>query len=167
GKTALVTTVQSLLYGTVEAQITQSYVPGAVTGLTLAKATFDKSDEIDFEWLGSERNSVWTKFFYRGLRDPQGAPYYDSRSMNLSVAADNSRNFHTYKIEWTPYAITWSIDGTVRRVQNRSSTWEPKGTGDMLDPPASHYHYPEQPLLIRFGIYDPTGAPWSGGPIKW
>ncbi|KAI9347050.1 concanavalin A-like lectin/glucanase domain-containing protein, partial [Obelidium mucronatum] len=152
----IATSTLSLLYGSVEATIQQSTIGGAVTYLTLISDI--SKDEIDYEWIGNERNTVWTNFFYRGRRER------DPITLD-EVCPDNSVNSHTYRIDWYPDAITWYIDGQVVRTQFRNGTYERANEGDGL--PYDHYHYPNTPMTINFGIWNYQGPTWANGPIDW
>ncbi|KAJ3280220.1 hypothetical protein HDU79_011889 [Rhizoclosmatium sp. JEL0117] len=164
GASVIGTTPLSLLYGTVEAVIQQSTIGGAVTYLTLINQ--NTADEIDFEWIGNERNTVWTNFFYRGLRERETVSQNEVWSSQVSTGSDdNSQTTHTYRIDWTPDAITWSIDGNVVRTQAKANTYEAAGKGDGL--PYDHYHYPNTPLTVNVGIWNYQGPLWANGPIDW
>ncbi|KAI9352499.1 concanavalin A-like lectin/glucanase domain-containing protein [Zopfochytrium polystomum] len=163
GRNALVATSRALLYGTVEARVKQGPIGGVITAFTLMN--YQTLDEIDFEWVGSDRNNAWTNFFYRGRRERDAATTFEIWASHPAVSSDTAENFHDYKIEWTPYALTWSIDGAVVHSQNRSGTWEPAGTGDLL--PYDHYHYPDTPVLVTLGVWNSNEVAWANGPIDW
>ncbi|KAJ3097076.1 hypothetical protein HK100_005436 [Physocladia obscura] len=163
GISVIGTTPLSLLYGTVEATIQQANIGGVVTYLTLINQV--SRDEIDFEWIGNENTQVWTNFFYRGRRERNPVTLDEIWSEQITMNSDNTIASHDYKIEWTPIAITWSIDGTVVRVQNKSGTYEAAGTGDGL--PYDHYHYPDTPLTVNVGIWNDQDTVWSNGPVNW
>ncbi|KAJ3048842.1 hypothetical protein HDU99_009058, partial [Rhizoclosmatium hyalinum] len=164
GNGAIGTSTNALLYGSVEAVIQQSTIGGAVTYLTLINQA--TKDEIDFEWIGNERSTVWTNFFYRGLREREPVTKNEVWSSQVgSGAGDNSQTAHTYRIDWTPEAITWYVDGSVVRTQLKSETYEAAGQGDGL--PYNHYHYPNTPLTVNVGIWNYQGPIWANGPIDW
>ncbi|KAI9206818.1 concanavalin A-like lectin/glucanase domain-containing protein [Polychytrium aggregatum] len=163
GENVLISSKLSLLYGTIEADVKQSSVGGAITAFTLFNGT--SKDEIDYEWVGNDRMMVWTNFFFRGLRERNPVTTFEIWSSSPAVATDTYLNFHNYKVDWTPYAITWYVDGAVVHSQNRSGTWEPAGTGDGYG--ISHYHYPDTPLQIQLGIWNDNEVPWANGPLDW
>ncbi|KAI8611187.1 concanavalin A-like lectin/glucanase domain-containing protein [Chytriomyces sp. MP71] len=163
GLSAIATTTLSLLYGTVEAQVQQSSIGGVVTYVTLINHT--SADEIDYEWIGNERTTVWTNFFYRGRRERDATTKDEIWSSKVPVTSDTRDNVHTYKIDWTPDYIQWSIDGTVTRTQFKNETFEAAGTGDGLA--YDHYHYPDTPMTVNFGIWNYQGPLWANGPIDW
>ncbi|ORY47790.1 concanavalin A-like lectin/glucanase [Rhizoclosmatium globosum] len=158
------TTNLNLLYGSVEAVVQQATVGGAVTYLTLINQV--TKDEIDFEWIGNERNTVWTNFFYRGLREREPVTMNEVWSEQVSSGSgDNAVNAHTYRIDWTPDAITWYVDGSVVRTQQIRDTYEAANQGDGL--PYDHYHYPNTPLSVNVGLWNYQGPIWANGPINW
>ncbi|KAJ3011378.1 UNVERIFIED_CONTAM: hypothetical protein HDU68_001695 [Siphonaria sp. JEL0065] len=163
GQSVKATSTLSLLYGSVEATVQQSTIGGAVTYLTLISDT--SKDEIDYEWIGNERETVWTNFFYRGRRERDPKTLDEIWSKQVANSPDNSVNTHTYKIDWFPDAITWWIDGKIVRQQFSNETYELAGTGDGL--PYDHYHYPNTPLTVNFGIWNYQGPTWANGPIDW
>ncbi|KAJ3073676.1 hypothetical protein HDU98_000949 [Podochytrium sp. JEL0797] len=164
GREAIATSWDYLLYGSVEATIQQSTVGGIVTYLTLIN--HETHDEIDFEWIGDERTTVWTNMFYRGRRERYRIDLDEIWSSQVSTGPeDNAEIPHVYKIDWTPVAITWSVDGKVVHLQERVHTYEAANTGDML--PYDHYHYPDTPLTVNFGIWNYQIKTWANGPVDW
>ncbi|KAJ3194363.1 hypothetical protein HDU82_002485, partial [Entophlyctis luteolus] len=162
GISVIGTTTLSLLYGTVEATIEQGNIGGVVTYLTLINQT--SLDEVDYEWIGDESTSVWTNFFYRGRRERDPTTLNEIWSKQISMA-ENTMQSHDYKIEWTPDHISWYIDGSLVRTQNKNDTFESAGTGDGL--PYDHYHYPDTPLTVNVGIWNDQDPVWSNGPVNW
>jgi beta-glucanase (GH16 family) len=88
----------------------------------------------------------------------------DSNGGNASVD-DTFGSFHDYGIEWTPDAITWSVDGQVKRVKKKSDTWNATD---------NRYHYPQTPSRVQLSLW-PAGLPsngegtinWAGGLVDW
>ncbi|KAJ3410161.1 hypothetical protein HDV05_004041 [Chytridiales sp. JEL 0842] len=172
GLNTRVSTSKSLLYGTVTARVKQDAqaVGGVITALVLWNE--QTKDEIDWEWVGSEsqRRKAWTNFFYRGLRERDPKTTFEIWSSNPTVPSDTHENFHDYKIEWTPYALTWSIDNVVVHTQPRNATYQVPDpvtglTGDGLR--EAHYHYPDTPLQIQLGIWNSNEVAWAEGPVDW
>ncbi|ORY47791.1 concanavalin A-like lectin/glucanase [Rhizoclosmatium globosum] len=144
GLSVIGTSSISLLYGTVEAVIQQSTSAGVVTYLTLINQT--TKDEIDFEWIGNERQTVWTNFFYRGLRERDPVTLNEIWSSQVSTGSDdNSEIAHTYKIQWTPDFISWSVDGTIVHWQDKN----------------------DSPMTVNVGIWNDQDVVWANGPIDW
>ncbi|KAI9338734.1 concanavalin A-like lectin/glucanase domain-containing protein [Obelidium mucronatum] len=163
GLGSIATTNLALLYGTIEATIQQSTIGGVVTYLTLINQ--NTKDELDLEWIGNERETVWTNMFYRGRREREAVTLNEIWSKQVPASPDNSVTAHIYRIDWTPESITWWVDGTMSRVLRKSDTFEAAGTGDQL--PYDHYHYPNTPMTINLGIWNSQDKIWANGPIDW
>lgn len=74
-------------------------------------------------------------------------------------------DWHEYEIDWKPEAITWSVDGDVKRTLTRESTWNETG---------NRYEFPQTPSRMQLSLW-PAGQAsnaegtiaWAGGPIDW
>ncbi|KAK4946881.1 60S ribosomal protein L37 [Elasticomyces elasticus] len=140
------------LFGHVEVVVKTAPGTGIITAATLLS---DDLDEVDWEWSGNDFDQpsglVQTNYFGKGVTGN-----YD-RSTTVTVS-DPQAEFHTYAWDWTPNALTWSIDGTnVRTLTNNYQT-----TGD--------YQYPQTPSRVHLGVWDagdpdnsPTTVYWGGG----
>ncbi|KAI8144643.1 concanavalin A-like lectin/glucanase domain-containing protein [Fennellomyces sp. T-0311] len=139
-------------YGKFSATIKSSPIGGAITAVILIA---DGGDEIDFELIGSERNTAQTNYFWGehpiytingGFHNVSGGPIYDG--------------FHTYHIDWSPERIVWTIDEDVVRVKHRNETCE-----------GSVCKFPSHPARVQIGFWDGSfefgTAEWSHGPINW
>ncbi|CAD0045919.1 unnamed protein product [Aureobasidium pullulans] len=105
-------------YGKVE--IVAQVAPG--TGIVSSAVLMsDDADEIDWEWSGNN------------FRD----------SSFFSVASPQTQ-FHTYTIDWTSTALTWSVDGTIVRTLLAANT------------DSGSHQYPQTPAKFQLGI-------WAGG----
>ncbi|KAF3925323.1 Beta-glucanase [Dactylellina cionopaga] len=145
-------TMQSQFYifwGKVEIVMKAGPGAGIVSSLVLQS---DDLDEIDVEFIGSQPGNVQTNIFSKGNQDVH---IYGA---NTGVA-DAVGVFHKYTVDWTPEAITWSIDGNVVRTLTHAAL------GDV---------YPQTPMQIKFGPWaagDPSNAPgtiqWAGGEIQY
>ena len=88
----------------------------------------------------------------------------DNNELNLSVT-DTFGTYHTYEIDWTPDALTWSVDGTSLRTVFRNQTWNAT---------SNQYHYPQTPSRVQLSLW-PAGlasngqgtVAWSGGLVDW
>lgn len=119
----------------------------------------DDGDEVDWEWsgnnFGNETGKVQTNFFGKGITGNYG------RGTEEFVDSPQTK-FHTYGYDWTPDALSWSIDGrTVRSLRNNGST-----TGD--------WQYPQTPARLHLGVWcagDPDAYAgtvyWAGGYTKF
>ena len=67
-------------------------------------------------------------------------------------------NYHTYKIDWTPDSITWSVDGLVGRTKNRKDTWNAT---------SNQWSFPQTPARVQLSLW-PGGLSTNGqGTIDW
>ena len=112
----------------------------------------DDDDEIDLEWVGSDNTQVQTNYFGKGFTGTYNRGGFSSVQSPAS-------SMHTYTIDWTEESITWSIDGTVVRVQTAA---------------AADGQFPQTPAQIRIGNWC-GGCPgnaegtiqWAGGAPNW
>ena len=78
---------------------------------------------------------------------------------------DTFDTYHTYEIDWTPESITWSVDGTAYRTQNKNETWNAT---------SNQYHFPQTPARVQLSLW-PAGlasnakgtVDWAGGLVNW
>lgn len=95
-----------ILYGSVSAEIMASQGRGIVSSLYLQS---DDLDEIDvMEVLGSVPQMAQTNFFVKGE--------VQNYEHGMSHASPDGDNFVLFGVDWTPLAITWSVNGEVVRV---------------------------------------------------
>lgn len=141
-------------YGTVKAKVKSSRGAGVVTGFILLS---DVKDEIDYEWVGADLETVQTNYYFQGI------PLY-TESKNLTLS-DTFNNWHDYEIQWTPDKITWLINGQVGRVKERKDTWNET---------AQQWDFPQTPSRVQLSIWpgglasNPKGTiDWAGGVIDW
>ena len=107
----------------------------------------DDKDEIDLEWVGSQSNSLQCNYFGKGQ---------EGSEQTVTVSSPDT-TYHTYSIDWTASALTWSADGKVLRTITSSSP-----------------NYPQTPMKLQIGVW-PGGDPheasgtiaWAGGPINY
>jgi len=152
--TVLATTTY-MWYGTVKAKIKTARGKGVVTAFILFG---DVKDEIDFEWVGVDLNTVQTNYYFQGI------PNYDN-SGNISVPSNSYDNFHEYEIRWTPEEITWLVDGKVGRTKKKSETWNAT---------SNQWNFPQTPSRVQISLW-PGGLEtnakgtidWAGGAIDW
>ncbi|TIA79674.1 concanavalin A-like lectin/glucanase [Aureobasidium pullulans] len=139
-------------YGKVE--IVAQVAPG--TGIVSSAVLMsDDADEIDWEWSGNNfRDSAGkgqNNYYGKGIVGD-----YDRGSF-FSVASPQTQ-FHTYTIDWTSTALTWSVDGTIVRTLLAANT------------DSGSHQYPQTPAKFQLGIWaggDPGNAwgtvDWAGG----
>ncbi|KAL8139082.1 hypothetical protein V2J09_005083 [Rumex salicifolius] len=139
------------LYGTFGALI--KCPPGNTSGLNfniyLSSLEGDKSqDEIDFEFLGKDKNIVQTNF-YTTACNFRVRPGTGSREEIHNLGFDCSDGYHEYVIKWLPTSIEWLIDGKqVRKVEKESCS-----------------AYPEKPMFLYASVWDASyidEARWTG-----
>jgi beta-glucanase (GH16 family) len=141
-------------YGNVKARIKTSRGAGVVTAFILFS---DVKDEIDYEWVGVDLNTVQTNYYFQGITD------YGNTG-NLTVD-DSYNKFHDYEIQWTPDEIRWLVDGKVGRTKKRSETWNAT---------SQQWHFPQTPSRVQISIW-PGGLEtnakgtidWAGGKVDW
>ncbi|EAL87409.1 putative glycosidase crf2 [Aspergillus fumigatus] len=143
-------------YGKITAKIKSSRGAGVVTGFILLS---DTKDEIDYEFVGADLTNVQTNYYFQGVLDY-------NHGGNASVSGGNTfGDWHEYTIDWKPDAITWSVDGEVKRTLKKESTYNET---------SKQYMYPQTPSRMQLSLW-PAGqasnAPgtiaWAGGEIDW
>lgn len=138
-----------VLFGRIEVTLQAAPGQGVVTGAVLMS---DNHDEIDWEWSGSNFNSatgkVQTNYFGKGITGN-----YD-RGTQPAVDSPTTK-FHTYVVDWTPDAITWSIDGNVVRTQKSSGATD------------GAYQHPQTPSRLHLGIWNAGDKDNNPGVIGW
>lgn len=141
-------------YGKVSATFKSSHLQGVVSAFILFS---DVKDEIDYEFVGADVETVQTNFYWQGVLDW-------THGRNISV--DNTHeNFFTYSIDWTPDQVTWAVNGQPGRVLKKSDTWNETSKSFM---------YPQTPSRIQLSLW-PAGqasnaegtVAWAGGEIDW
>ncbi|KIH90339.1 extracellular cell wall glucanase [Sporothrix brasiliensis 5110] len=139
-----ITSTKYLFFGTVEAVIQVAPGTGIVTSFVLQS---DDLDEVDWEWLGGDTTQVQTNYFSKG-----DTSTYDRGG--TSPVSNPQSEFHTYTLDWSPEALTWSIDGTVVRTLTYNDA---KGGAT----------YPQTPMQIKLGTWDAGGASQPDGTAEW
>ncbi|KAH7361501.1 concanavalin A-like lectin/glucanase domain-containing protein [Plectosphaerella cucumerina] len=141
-------------YGSVKARMKSSRGAGVITGFILLS---DVKDEIDYEWVGVDLETVQTNYYFQGITD-----YTQSKNLTLT---DTFSTWHEYEIQWTPDKITWLINGQVGRVKERKDTWNAT---------SQQWLFPQTPARVQLSLW-PGGLPqnpqgtidWAGGVIDW
>ncbi|KAH8423247.1 putative cell wall glucanase (Utr2) [Aspergillus melleus] len=142
-------------YGKISGKIKSSRGAGVVTAFILLS---DTKDEIDFEFVGSDLNKVQTNYYFQGILDY-------NQGTKETVDSSTFDDWHEYEIDWKPEAITWSVDGKVKRTLTRESTWNETG---------NRYEFPQTPSRMQLSLW-PAGQAsnaegtieWAGGEIDW
>ncbi|KAF4224904.1 hypothetical protein CNMCM6457_008863 [Aspergillus fumigatiaffinis] len=143
-------------YGKISAKIKSSRGAGVVTGFILLS---DTKDEVDYEFVGADLTNVQTNYYFQGILD------YNNGGNASVPGGDTFGTWHEYTIDWKPEAITWSVDGVVKRTLKKESTYNET---------SKQYMYPQTPSRMQLSLW-PAGqasnAPgtiaWAGGEINW
>lgn len=137
-----------IMYGHVEAQIKAAPGTGIVSSFVLQS---DDLDEVDLEWLGSDKDQVQSNYFSKG----ETSGYQQGKFHSIDKTQDE---FHNYTIEWNDDQTVWYIDGN----QVRSLSSDADGG------------YPQSPMSIRIGSWaggDPSNPEgtiqWAGGKTNY
>ncbi|KHN99842.1 Concanavalin A-like lectin/glucanase, subgroup [Metarhizium album ARSEF 1941] len=109
----------------------------------------DDLDEVDWEFLGSNKTFATTNYFGKGRQD-----FKNGGSHPMTGMQDD---YHNYTTVWTKESIEWFIDG------NRVRTLNAKDANNTLN-------YPQTPMRMSVGIWaggDPSlpegTRQWAGG----
>ncbi|GIJ99245.1 putative glycosidase crf2 [Aspergillus viridinutans] len=145
-----------LWYGKISAKIKSSRGAGVVTGFILLS---DTKDEIDYEFVGADLTHVQTNYYFQGILD-----YHHGGNASVP-GGDTFGAWHEYTIDWKPEAITWSVDGEVKRTLTKESTYNET---------SKQYMYPQTPSRMQLSLW-PAGQAsnaegtiaWAGGEINW
>lgn len=147
GDSPILETTGYMLFGSLEVTMRAAGGQGIVSSVVLLS---DDLDEIDWEWTGTNTAQVQSNYFGKG-----DTTTYDRAAWH--GVGNPQSSTHVYKFDWTPSAVTWSIDGAVVRVLNFNDA-------------AGGTRFPQSPMKVRLGIWaggDPTNAKgtidWAGG----
>ncbi|KAJ1895040.1 putative glycosidase CRH2, partial [Kickxella alabastrina] len=152
---ATVMNTRAFQYGTVEAVMRSGSSGGGVVSSFIIRN--DKvGDEIDFEFVGADKGSVESNFYWHDQLDY-------TKMVKSPTLPDTTTNYHSYAIQWTPDKIVWLINGNAFRTVNRADTW---------DSASNTFKYPDSESYVSFSIWDGgSGAKgtsdWAGGLIQW
>ncbi|KAK5465441.1 hypothetical protein LTS15_002004 [Exophiala xenobiotica] len=141
-----------MLFGRIETVVKVAPGMGIVTSAVMLS---DDLDEIDWEWSGNNfaqsSGRVQTNWFGKGVPGN-----YDRGSQ--PAVNDPQDTFHTYVFDWTPDALTWSVDGT--NVYTTKNSLQTSGS----------YQYPQTPSRLHLGMWaggdqdnNPATVYWAGG----
>ncbi|TVY54859.1 putative glycosidase crf1 [Lachnellula cervina] len=133
-----------IFFGKVSVALRAANGTGIVSSFVMES---DDLDEIDWEWLGGNTTKVETNYFGK-----DNTTSYD-RSTSPAVS-DPQDTWHIYTIDWTPAAITWSIDSILVRTLHYA---------DALD----GANFPQTPMRIKLGNWVGGAADESAGTVEW
>lgn len=140
-----------IFFGELECTVQAAPGKGIITAIVLQS---DDLDEIDWEWVGAEKNEVQSNYFSKGDDST-----WDR--VGFHDVDDVTGQFHTYGLVWTPEKIDWNIDGNTIRTLKASDA----GGGKK---------FPQSPMQIKLGTWvagrkdAPEGTvEWGGGRADW
>ncbi|KAI8641435.1 concanavalin A-like lectin/glucanase domain-containing protein [Parasitella parasitica] len=140
-------------YGKVSATMRSAGTGGAVTAFILMA---DGGDEIDFEFLGGDKDQVQSNYFWGKSKE-----YNVNGGIHKVEGGPIATTFHKYSIDWKPDRIEWLVDDKVVRTRIKAETCDTTGV----------CKFPSQPARVQFGLWDGSiesgTAEWSKGPIDW
>jgi beta-glucanase (GH16 family) len=151
GDSPILQTTGYILFGSLSVTMKAASGQGIVSSLVLLS---DDLDELDWEFTGTNTAQVQSNYFGKG----DTTTY--NRAAWHSVASPQTTT-HTYTFDWTPSAVTWSIDGAVVRTLNYADA-------------QGGARFPQTPMRVRLGIWaggDPSNGEgtieWAGGPTDY
>jgi endo-1,3-1,4-beta-glycanase ExoK len=151
-------------YGTYEVRMRAAAAPGIVSafftyvGPSIVKGS--PHDEIDFEFLGKDRNGVQLNYFFNGRGEHEQI---------IALGFDASATMNDYAFEWTPQTLRWSVNGRLVREVNAPlprlpgkimlSIWS--GVGANTEGWLGRFAYPGQPLTVgvEYVAFTEAGKP--------
>ncbi|KAJ2501542.1 putative glycosidase CRH2 [Coemansia sp. RSA 1972] len=146
----------SFQYGTVTARIKSASIAKGVVSAFIIRSDL-VGDEIDFEWVGKDPNSVETNIFYHDILNYSNSRYFD-------IGGDTSAEYHDYTIVWDPDFVQWAVDGKTLRTFKREDTYNKAN---------DEYRFPAAEGRVGLSIWDggnsgPEGTEeWAGTPTPW
>jgi GR25 family glycosyltransferase involved in LPS biosynthesis len=109
------------LFGTFEATIQASNLPGVVTGFFLHRNS--PRQEIDIEIAGNRPDRLLVNVFYNPGDEGANFDYgYRGAPSYIELGFDASKANHRFAIEWNPLEIRWLVDGNL---VHRRAIWDP------------------------------------------
>ncbi|KAJ1733314.1 putative glycosidase CRH2 [Coemansia sp. Benny D160-2] len=152
---AVVVGTRAIQFGTVTAVLRSASTSGGVVSSFIIRND-DIGDEIDFEFVGSDRTTVQSNYYWHNELDY-------TKMVKSQPMADTTAKDITYQIVWTPDYIQWVADGNNFRTVRRQDTW---------DSASGVYKYPESESFVSFSVWDGGSgekgtADWAGGAINW
>ncbi|KAF2090113.1 glycoside hydrolase family 16 protein, partial [Saccharata proteae CBS 121410] len=133
-----------IFFGSITVTMRAAPGVGIVSSIVLES---DDLDEVDWEFLGGAIDEVESNYFGKG-----NTTSYDRAVYHTVSDVQNTQ--HTYRVDWTAAAITWSIDSqTVRTLEY----------GDAV----SGTNFPQTPMRVRLGIWAGGDSKNDAGTIGW
>lgn len=150
----VISSTRYIWYGKVSAKLKSSHLGGVVTAFILFSSV---QDEIDFEYVGADLETVQTNYYFQGTLN-----YTNSKNIS---ASDTFENYHTYEVDWHEDHVTWSVDGVAGRTLFKNQTYNET---------TDSYDFPQTPARVQISLWpggdaaNPPGTiAWAGGLINW
>jgi beta-glucanase (GH16 family) len=137
-----ITLTDMIQYGKIDARMKIAPGSNVVSSFILMAKN---GDEIDFEFVGKDTNTMQTNYYYRGI------PLYDKNAKYFKTSKNLSTTWNTYTINWTPEYYEWLYNGLSLRKLLKNSTEK----------------YPDSPSQIQFGIWQAPPSKWAGSGLNW
>lgn len=132
-------------FGMVEVKMKAAPGAGVVSSIVMES---DALDEVDWEFIGGENYRVQSNYFGKG----------DTSSYDRMVyvpATDNQATAHTYTVNWTSAAITWSVDGVIARTL-------------LYKDAQGGTRFPQTPMKLKVGAWVGGDASTNAeGTVEW
>ncbi len=132
-------------FGTFEATLQATNVPGVVTGFFLQRDS--PRQEIDLEIVGKRSDRLLTNVFYNpgdhGARFDYG---YRGAPCSVDLGFDASESPHRFKISWGPHEIGWFVDD---ELIHKRVNWDPTPI-------------PQLPMTLHVNIWPPHSRELAG-----
>ncbi|KAI2608011.1 glycoside hydrolase family 16 protein [Hypoxylon sp. NC1633] len=139
-----ITSNKYIFFGKVDVEVQAAPGQGIVTSFVLQS---DDLDEIDWEWIGSDKAQVQTNYFGKG-----DTTTYDRGAYH--PIANPQDQVYKYSIDWTKDYVRWSInDKQVRELKYSDAKG---GT-----------RFPQTPMQIKLGTWVAGGADSPEGTVEW
>lgn len=106
----------------------------------------DDLDEVDWEFLGSNKSFATTNYFGKGVQD-----WHNGGAHPMTGMQDD---FHNYTTTWTKDQIEWFIDGNSVRVLHAADANETRS-------------FPQSPMRMSVGIWAGGDPSLPEGTRKW
>lgn len=140
-----ISTRNSFLYGNFEAEVRPTNVSGVLTGVFLHRNS--PRQEIDIEFLGKDTTKLLLNVYYNPGVDGTRLEYgYRGTPVIIDLGFDASREFHQYRIEWSPTAIRWFVDN---QIVHERFNWKPTPI-------------PHLPMQFHSNIWSPRSVELAG-----
>ena len=119
-----------IMFGKVETVMKIANGAGMVSAAVLLS---DDLDEIDWEAVGINPNTIATNTFWHGA-----TPGGSVAANDMASTPGCMTGFHTYTVDWTAQQLLWQVDGVTQVTRT---------------PAQSAGHFPQSPMQVKLGIW--------------